>query len=802
MKSRYSVDTDPQQKIHLHYPNAKITPDFVVNKMRGSKQQLVEFLKSSPNFCNDKKQNLFHLSVLTRQRNRFDVLHQHQVNINALDCDGKTPLDHAVEIGDAIVIATLLSLGAKKSSELNPKQRVIKADFQHQLAASVQRFTQIEEQKKREFIVHRFGDMALDEFKALVKPSELHLPYYSEKSIVELSAHYGRFDFLEYLDLHYRGSVQISNLKQPLQEAIDRGYLTLSASPRSKELCFCFFEMMIKEQQSELNQRLILLLKHRAELRAFGDFCLQIRAKDELLIVINRLQEVECYLKQHSDIPFFISLLELKWEPHVAALITALPKSSETQTLNQDLLSKAIASKHLSIDALTLLLTKADVNTLDSKGHTALYYACKSRQTSLVTKLLEAKANPMHAGEQRRSAMMLVAESGSHDYLLEFVNFEFIWHQDKKIRDAVWRNITKLKVAVPKDQIFAEFISYANEWQLTQMHAVGCSIKCIEENRTPEFYHSLTLQQLPKIKVAFRSKKQELITAGKPLSIAKLEACQQLFARNPQQAKCLIETAFHTNEKELVRFLISEVGIIKLLQPESSCRHSANVTFVAMKDDPRYLSKCCEYFLCVSNANMVTLGMDRSSQLLDFDFLQLKPVEDGQECVIHFIGHGPEPLAQTGEFFANYLLDLFRGLSLKESTPIKFYFHTCQQAANMMEKENRFLTDMLFSLAANFWYPKVISSKVNIYTSYDGIHPLAAKCESDDERIKVVEQWQGSRVWLEDQFQKKHGFTGISENNYQSDFIKVLQYQKDQGNISETNKYAYGEIPQGLVSLI
>nr|WP_170308318.1 ankyrin repeat domain-containing protein [Parashewanella tropica] len=462
-------------------------------------------------------------------------------------------------------------------------------------------------------------------------------------------------------------------------------------------------------------------------------------------------------------------------------------------------MNEAIASGYLSLDNLKLLLDKSDINGIDSEGHTALYFACKHRQQAIISYLLRHHADPTHCAADRRSAMMLVAQHGAHDILLEFASYGFVWHKDKSIRSAVWKNIVKQKVAKAENDVFFEFMQDADEEQLIQMFEAGCSIEFIEQNGAPELYHSVSLEQFTTIKERFRTLKQELTLNGSQQAEADLITCRQLFARNRQQANLLLKKVFSSNEKELIRFFISEVGILTLLSPPTL---SANVTVVTLKDDPCYLQKCRESLRCIPSANFITLEMNRRSHLLEFDFIKLTPMTDEKECIIHVIGHGPTPLGSSGQSFSANFLHLFEQLRLPENTPITLYFHCCQQAVDMMKGNNPFLSEMLLELAKNQRYPKVVSSTVNIYLSIDGINSLAAKCEKNIDGSREVKLWQGSKVWLEPSFQKKQGFKGISTKNYRSDFIKVLQYDKDQKIIRERDKSTQSDDPQGLVSLI
>ncbi|WP_170308319.1 ankyrin repeat domain-containing protein [Parashewanella tropica] len=270
-----------------------LTGQFAVRRINGDEKKLTGFLKTNPNICNEKGQNFFHLCVLEGESNNLHLLKENHVDINARDNDGKTPLDYAYEMRRGTMIATLHSLGAEKRLRHNPFQVQTKTHSRLPPKASSHGYRYKADESKVA-IVSQFTILDKERLIELVQCHGGDIPYFQGKTIVQLLAEYGRFDVLGSIEQDCPRLVNVSSLKLPFKQALACGCMTL-ATQEGVQLCFRYFEVMVKEEQSSLTYQLIVLISQCNLLRDLCYLCLQIKAKDELLFAIELLQKKKVF---------------------------------------------------------------------------------------------------------------------------------------------------------------------------------------------------------------------------------------------------------------------------------------------------------------------------------------------------------------------------------------------------------------------------------------------------------------------------------------------------------------------------
>ena len=101
-----------------------VQSDIFYEIARGSKKSIKTWLESKPDLSirNDKGQTVIHVAALTGQRDLVKMFVKAGAVINAVDFEGKTALDHAVEFGHEKSMFYLLKTGAKVTNQHNLMQ--------------------------------------------------------------------------------------------------------------------------------------------------------------------------------------------------------------------------------------------------------------------------------------------------------------------------------------------------------------------------------------------------------------------------------------------------------------------------------------------------------------------------------------------------------------------------------------------------------------------------------------------------------------------------------------------------------
>ena len=98
-----------------------VQSDIFYEIARGNKKSIKTWLKSKPDLSirNDKGQTVLAVAALTGQRDLVKMFVKAGAVINAVDSEGKTALDHAVEFGHVKMICDLVKCGGKVTTSQN-----------------------------------------------------------------------------------------------------------------------------------------------------------------------------------------------------------------------------------------------------------------------------------------------------------------------------------------------------------------------------------------------------------------------------------------------------------------------------------------------------------------------------------------------------------------------------------------------------------------------------------------------------------------------------------------------------------
>ncbi len=629
-------------------------------------------------------------------------------------------------------------------------------------------------------------------------------------SVARTAAYYGRFDLLS---LFKKERVDCLSLDPSIEDTLYKALGNNQCSFVNEYGPDIMMDLARKAMQQHNSGRLSLLCVYLDKPAKESLFLWAIQNQfwpeaEELLGALIPLTDY--FVDQNGNTPIHL-LIQLQNADLAARLLKQCPEWIDIPNhQKQTALHLACSSESGSQNAITLLLNfKPDVNALDENGCTPMHYGLKGRSQNSYRILLEAKANPALVNNQGQSVMQCAAEVGRLDLLTEFNRFNWKWNKDTAAWESAWRAISNDKILAADQSAFLLFAQGVKEFaQFQTLMDRGLRIfEADDEGQTALFYllagDHLDMAEKLIEQVANDSKL-------KSPAEARANAIKRLLPVNREQCLSLIRATARANNREALRLVLNDIMPANM-QKRSDNTPYGNLTLMLLNDDKNRLKASAGYMVQNPWADVIMVdlvnGAEGEEGEIQLDSLCAASNRHNlQNCKFVVDGHGPNLFGLHGADFAHILDNLLSAKHIQPDNQVRLTIYGCESGKPLLEADSKdFIMQLMTALARKHnRYPIVTAASETVYVMGDG-ETLTCRCTAEtrhlDSTEQVVEFWQGSKKFLNPDYEYASHFKGLTTDNLRNDLVKEYEFRPGTGICEHDKHRGPGDESGGLHSL-